>query len=73
MRQQGAREYQRLANPVEFFDDAQAVGIAVGNEDAEGKGQRIKHVTQLDGEINRLLTSPLPTLSISLAIRLRFT
>jgi hypothetical protein len=37
LRQQGAREHQRLADPVGFFDDAQAVGITVGDEDTEGE------------------------------------
>lgn len=37
LRQQRPREHQRLADPVGFFDDAQPVGVAVGNEDAEGE------------------------------------
>jgi hypothetical protein len=36
--QQGAREDQRLADPVGALDNAQAVGVAVGDEDAEGEG-----------------------------------
>ena len=38
LRQQRTREHQRLADPVGLIDDAQAVGVAAGDEDAEGKG-----------------------------------
>jgi hypothetical protein len=38
LRQQRAREHQRLADPVGLIDDAQTVGVAVGDEDAEGEG-----------------------------------
>lgn len=37
LRQQRTREHQRLADPVGLVDDAQAVGVAVGDEDAEGE------------------------------------
>ena len=37
LRQQRTRKHQRLADPVELVDDAQAVGVAVGDEDAEGE------------------------------------
>jgi hypothetical protein len=30
-------EHQRLADPVGLVDDAQAVGVAVSDEDAEGE------------------------------------
>ena len=35
---QRARQDQRLAGPVGALDDAQTVGVAVGDEDAEGEG-----------------------------------
>ena len=35
--QQRTREHQRLADPVGLVDDAQPVGVAVGDEDAEGE------------------------------------
>ena len=38
LRQQRAREQQRLADPVGLVNDTQAVGVAVGDEDAEGEG-----------------------------------
>jgi hypothetical protein len=38
LRQQRTREHQRLADPVGLIDDAQTVGVAVGDEDAEGEG-----------------------------------
>jgi len=38
LRQQRTREHQRLADPVGLVDDAQTVGVAVGDEDAEGEG-----------------------------------
>ena len=37
LRQQRTRKHQRLADPVGLVDDAQAVGVAVGYEDAEGE------------------------------------
>jgi hypothetical protein len=36
--QEGARKDQRLADPVGALDNAQAIGVAVGDEDAEGEG-----------------------------------
>ena len=36
-RQQRTRKHQRFADPVGLVDDAQAVGVAVGYEDAEGE------------------------------------
>ena len=40
LRQQRTQEHQRLADPVGLVDDAEAVGVAVGDEGAEGeKGQ----------------------------------
>ena len=38
LQQQRTREHPRLADLVGFIDDAQAVGVAVGDEDAEGEG-----------------------------------
>ena len=35
---QRTRKHPRIADPVGFVDDAQAVGVAVGDEDAEGEG-----------------------------------
>ena len=32
-----ARKHQRTAHPVGPLDDAQAIGVAVGDEDAEGE------------------------------------
>ncbi|MBK9573940.1 MAG: hypothetical protein IPO43_15000 [Rhodoferax sp.] len=37
LRQQRTREHQSFADPVGLVDDAQAVGVAVGDEDAEGE------------------------------------
>ena len=37
LRQQRSREHQRLADPVGLFNNAQAVGVAVGYEDSEGE------------------------------------
>ena len=37
LRQQRTREHQRLADSVAVIDDAQAVGVAVGDEGAEGE------------------------------------
>ena len=37
LRQQRTREQKRLADPVGLVDDAQAVGVAVGDEDAKGE------------------------------------
>ena len=36
-RQQRTRKHQRLADPVGFVNDTQAVGVAVSDEDAEEK------------------------------------
>ena len=47
LRQQRAREHQRLADPVGYFDDAQAVGVTVGDEDAKGKRCRVHAVRLL--------------------------
>ena len=41
LRQQRTREHQRLADPVGLVDDAQAVGVAVGDEDTEGEGGQV--------------------------------
>jgi hypothetical protein len=43
--QQRAREHQRLADPVGFLNDAQAVGVAVGDEDAEGEWRAHRGIT----------------------------
>ena len=37
LRQQRTQEHQRLADSVAVIDDAQAVGVAVGDENAEGE------------------------------------
>jgi len=37
VRAQRLWKHQRLADPVELVDDAQPVGVAVGDEDAEGE------------------------------------
>ena len=37
LRQQRTRKHQRLSDSIGLADDAQAVGIAVGDEDAEGE------------------------------------
>jgi hypothetical protein len=42
LRQQRTREHQRLADPVGLVDDAQAVGVADGDEDAEREKGVIK-------------------------------
>ena len=45
LRQQRTREHQRLADPVGFVDDAQTVGVAVGDEDAEGERGQFQTLT----------------------------
>ena len=47
LRQQRTRKHQRLADPVGLVDDAQAVGVAVGDEDAEGEGGHWAHTNEL--------------------------
>ena len=37
------RKHQRTAHPVRPLDDAQAIGVAVGDEDAEGEGLQTAH------------------------------
>ncbi len=49
-RLQSALADQRLADPVATLDHAQAIGVAVGNEDAEGEGDG--HLTTKYGWIH---------------------
>lgn len=42
LRQQGAREHHGAGTGVEALDDAQTVGVTVGDEDAEGERGHVK-------------------------------
>jgi len=42
--QQGTREDNRFTHPVGTFNQAQAIRIAIGNEDAKGEGFQKAHV-----------------------------
>ena len=56
LRQQRTRKHQRLADPVGLVDDAQAVGIAVGDEDTEGEGDAQRSSPTLDAKSILLAT-----------------
>ena len=49
-------EHQRLADPVGHVDDAQTIGVAVGDEDAEGERGAQRSSPTLDAKSILLAT-----------------